>query len=398
MAAYALAGCGVNVAILEGKDPSRAKVCGGGLQLKAVHILPFDVKEVVEREIYGIIYQRRLRDRFTRRYSSPISYTVNRARFDNLLLKRAQECGATLFLGEKAISLEPAIGYTNNTRVFTERDVFDARVVVGADGAGSIVRSALNPGGIAPVQLGLICELKKERGNAHIPEDLFVIDWGTVPGGYAWIFPKEATLTAGAIVPRELAGTLNVYLRAFLERQGLKISEEQRLLAHPIPSRRLGEPIASSWGILAGDAAGLTDPFTGEGLYYALRSGQIAAHHVEKFLTGGNGSLLDYEGEIDAGLMQEIIVAGKMRSFFNTFSSYIHNLYRKNDRLWYSFCEVLRGDRTLEGLRRIRSIPPKPVLRYLERFTSWYEARQISRFRGSVMFKSMLSKEEALRC
>jgi geranylgeranyl reductase family protein len=382
MTAYALAKKGVNVAILEGKDPSIAKVCGGGLQLKAVRILPFGIEEVVERKISGMVFQRRLRDRFTRRYGSPVTYMVNRARFDNLLLRRAQEAGAILFLGEKALSLEPA---ADRTKVFTGRDAFDARTVVGADGAGSIVRRAINPGGIALVQMGLICELRKGAGNAHITEDVFIIDWGTVPGGYAWIFPKEATLTVGAMVPRELAGTLKSYLRVFLEKDGLKIKDE-RILAHPIPTRRLGEPIASGWGVLVGDAAGLTDPFTGEGLYYALRSGQIAAHHVARFLTGG-GRLLDYEDEIDMGLMQEIIMAGKMRSFFNTFSGYIHNLYRKNDRLWYAFCEVMRGDRTLEGLRRTRTIPPKPILRYLEKFTSWYEVREIGRFKNSAAFK-----------
>ncbi|MFQ5861660.1 MAG: geranylgeranyl reductase family protein [Candidatus Brocadiales bacterium] len=399
MTAYTLAKCGINVAILEGKStskPSRPKVCGGGLQLKAVRMLPFGVKEVVEREIYGMVFQRRLKSRFTRRYSLPISYTVNRARFDNLLLRYAQESGATLLLGERALSLEHAPNHVKQTKVFTERGVFGARVVVGADGAGSIVRRAINPGGIAQVQLGVICELEKDSSTKHIPGDLFIIDWGTVPGGYAWIFPKEATLTVGAMVPRELVRTLRAYLRAFLEKEGLKIRDE-RIRVHPIPTRRLGEPIASAWGVLVGDAAGLTDPFTGEGLYYALMSGQVAAHHVKKYLVRGNGSLLDYEKEIDTNLMQEIIVAGKMRSFFNTFSSYIHNLYRKNDRLWYAFCEVMRGDRTLEGLRRVRTRPPRPILRYLERFTSWYEARQISRFKDSATYKSTPLEERASR-
>lgn len=247
------------------------------------------------------------------------------------------------------------------------------------------MRRTINPSGIEWVQIGAICELKKGKSTEYIHDDLFVIDWGTVPGGYAWVFPKETTLTVGAMVPRELVRTLYTYLRVFLGKEGLGMGDE-RVLAHPIPTRRLGEPIASDWGLLVGDAAGLTDPFTGEGLYYALRSGQIAAHHVEKYLSGG-GNLLDYQAEIDNTLMQEIIVAGKMRSFFNTFSGYIHNLYRKNDRLWYAFCEVMRGDRTLEGLRRVRTRPPKPILRYLERFTSWYETRRISRFKESAIFK-----------
>lgn len=395
LTAYTLARKGIDVAVLDGKDPSVAKVCGGGLQVKAARILPFEVKEVVEREVHGMVFQRRLRDRFTRRYKEPISYMLNRARFDDLLLEHARDSGASVFTGEKVLSLEPAADGAHNTRVLTEGDVFEARMVVGADGAHSVVRRAINPGGIGWVQLGLICELKKNRGNSHIPEDLFIIDWGSVPGGYAWIFPKEATLTVGAMVPWELAGALRPYLLAVLKKEGLQVSGDERFLTHPIPTRRLGEPIAADWGLLVGDAAGLADPFTGEGLYYALRSGQIAAHHIARYLVGGEGGPAYYEGEIDTGLMQEIIVAGKMRSFFNTASRYIHNLYRRDDRLWHAFCEVLRGDRTLEGLRRVRTRPPRPVLRSLERFTSWYEARQIRRFKDSRKFRSMVSEEKA---
>ncbi|MCP4365330.1 MAG: geranylgeranyl reductase family protein [Planctomycetes bacterium] len=397
-AAYMLAGLGVNVAILECRDPSSPKVCGGGLQVKAASLLPFDVKEVVEREIYGMVFQRGLADRFTRRSKAPISYMLNRARFDNLLLGHAVESGVTLFADERALSIEPAAGRTQKTRISTRGGDFEARVVVGADGANSLVGRSIHPDGIAQVQLGIICELKKRGDNAHIPEDLFMVDWGTVPGGYAWTFPKEKTLTVGAMVPRELARTLNAYLKAYVEREGLSITDE-RLLAYPIPTRGEGEAIASAWGLLVGDAAGLTDPFTGEGLYYAIRSGQIAAAHVERFLAGSHndGGLFDYEAEIDSGLMQEIIVAGKMRSFFNTFSRYIHNLYRRNDRLWYAFCEVLRGDRTLEGLRRVRTRPPKPILRYLERFTSWYEAREISRFDESKAFAHVATEVYAAR-
>ncbi len=84
---------------MECRDPSSPKVCGGGLQVKAASLLPFDVKEVVEREIYGMVFQRGLTDRFTRRSKAPLSYMLNRARFDNLLLRHAVESGATLFAG-----------------------------------------------------------------------------------------------------------------------------------------------------------------------------------------------------------------------------------------------------------------------------------------------------------
>ncbi|HHT9155146.1 MAG TPA: geranylgeranyl reductase family protein [Candidatus Tripitaka sp. YC43] len=381
MAAYTLARDNFQVALIEKKRHPRPKPCGGGLQEKARRLLPFDVSGVVERVVSGMVFQLGLRDRFVRRSARPIVHNLGREPFDSLLVRKASEVGAAVIEGEGLVSLEYKEGCVS---LLTEHNRYLARVVIVADGAASIVRRAINPRGISQEAVGLICELEKGRGvlqyaPTSIPEDLFIVDWGTVPAGYAWIFPKEKTWTTGAMVPRALSKHLIGYLKAFLEKEGLKLDME-RIKAHPIPTRTPGEPISSRWGVLVGDAAGLTDPFTGEGLYYAIASGQRAAYWVKEHLQNG-ADLRLYEEDIDKGLMEEIIVAGKLRGFFNTFSGYIHGLYRRNDRLWMAFCEVMRGDRTLEGLRRVRTRPPAPILKYLERFTSWYESRQINGFK-----------------
>ncbi|HHT9117236.1 MAG TPA: geranylgeranyl reductase family protein, partial [Candidatus Hypogeohydataceae bacterium YC38] len=385
LAAYTLAKGGIDVAILEKEKVPRYKVCGGGLQGKSLRCLPFQVSEVVEREIFGMVFQLRLKNKFIRRYPLPISYNVNRERFDYLLLKHAQEAGAVLLQEAKVCSLEVS---RDSVKVFTERETLGGRVIIGADGAHSVVRKAINPKGSMQGQMGIICELKRGENTSHVPEDIYIIDWGTVPGGYAWIFPKEGILTTGAMVPLVLSGSLKGYLQAFLRGQGLGMGGE-RVLAHPIPTRGPGETISTTWGLLAGDAAGLTDPFTGEGLYYALRSGEMAARWAGEFLKSG-ADLRGYEEEIEQKLMPEIIIAWKLRNFFNTFSGYAHNLYKKNDRLWCSFCEMLRGEITLEeGVRRtgivtnLRNRPPQPIRGYIERFTAWYESRQIERFKRS---------------
>ncbi|HHT9132586.1 MAG TPA: geranylgeranyl reductase family protein [Candidatus Tripitaka californicus] len=383
IAAYTLARDNFQVALIEKKRHPRSKPCGGGLQEKARRLLPFDVSGVVERVVSGMVFQLGLKDKFTRRSTSPIVYNLSREPFDSLLVRKASEGGATVIEGEGLMSLEYKEGCVS---LLTENNRYLAKVVIGADGAASVVRRVINPRGISQEAIGLICELEKGRASASggqraltPPDDLFIIDWGTVPAGYAWIFPKEKTWTTGAMVPRSLSKHLIGYLKAFLEKEGLKLDME-RIKAHPIPTRTPGEPISSRWGVLVGDAAGLTDPFTGEGLYYAIASGQRAAYWVKEHLQRG-ADLRLYEEDIDKGLMEEIIVAGKLRGFFNTFSRYVHGLYRRNDRLWMAFCEVMRGDRTLEGLRRVRTRPPGPILRYLERFTSWYESRQVAKFK-----------------
>lgn len=377
IAAYHLARDNFQVALIEKKIHPRPKPCGGGLQEKARRLLPFGISEAVERVISGMVFQLGLKDRFIRRSAAPVAYNLSRERFDHFLVRQAVGAGTILIEGEGLRGLEFKEGHVS---LLTENNRFLAKVVIGADGAASVVRKVINPKGVAQETVGLIYELEKDNTFCSIPEDLFIIDWGTVPAGYAWIFPKERTLTTGVMAPKALSRHLVRYLDAFLEREGLRL-DRKKIKAYPIPTRTLGEPISSRWGILVGDAAGLTDPFTGEGLYYAIASGQRAAYWVKEHLQTG-ADLHLYEEDIDRGLMQEIVVAGKMRSFFNTFSRYIHNLYRRNDRLWMAFCEVMRGDRTLEGLRRVRTRPPGPIMGYLERFTSWYESRQISKFKS----------------
>jgi flavin-dependent dehydrogenase len=111
------------------------------------------------------------------------------------------------------------------------------------------------------------------RGAVHF-------DFGVIPGGYAWLFPKQKGISAGILSRGRPARKLRPHLMRYLVRNGLP-GEGGRLRSlrlHPIPYRpHRRNRYAEDRGLVVGDAAGLVDPVTGEGIFYALRSAQIAA-------------------------------------------------------------------------------------------------------------------------
>lgn len=102
---------------------------------------------------------------------------------------------------------------------------------------------------------------------------------------------------------------------------------------------------------MAGDAAGLTDPLTGEGIYYAVKSGKIAAEVCGKFLSGQTSTLADYSEAVNRLLMPELMEANRIKYLFNTFPGKIHRFVRDSERGWKAFCKVLRGERSYADVR-----------------------------------------------
>ncbi|WP_462186136.1 geranylgeranyl reductase family protein, partial [Frankia sp. CcWB2] len=126
------------------------------------------------------------------------------------------------------------------------------------------------------VDVGLEGEFVADPARAARWAGRMLIDWGPVPGSYGWVFPKGRVLTVGVIGDRAEGAALRAYYTRFVDRLGLTDLPRQHDSGHLTRVRAVGSPLRRGRVLVVGDAAGLLDPWTREGISFALRSGRPA--------------------------------------------------------------------------------------------------------------------------
>jgi geranylgeranyl reductase family protein len=356
LAAYTLARSGVSVLVLEKSSFPRYKVCGAGLTHKILEEIPFDVSPVFETAVRTIRFSAGLSEVFSRSTPDPMIYCTMRDRLDTFLLERATDAGARVVFGEKVIEV---IQSEAMAEVKTRNGIYRSRLVIGADGASSAVaRSAGLRRDIMP-GLAWEAEITASPEVVNRFSHTVFLDWGTFPGGYGWVFPKADHFSVGVGGPASLSKWMMPYYHRFMEYFSREITGEPRpeifttlsLKSWPIPVRTRKGPFHHGLILVTGDAAGLTDPLTGEGIYYAVRSGNLAARACLDYLGGKSSSLEPYSAAANDELMSELTEANSIRYIFNAVPLKIHRFVRDSDRAWRAFGKILRGERRYADVR-----------------------------------------------
>ncbi len=347
LAAYEAARAGCRVVILERAVFPRYKVCGAGLTHKILQEIPFDISPVLETAVKTVVFSSGFRDAFIRTSQEPLLYCTSRERLDSFLLEKAVEAGAQVIHGEHVTEVKQE---AETVTVITRTGTYRAKRVVGADGAsGNVARSAGLRENIEP-GLAWEAEVTVAPDRLRAFQETMFLDWGAFPGGYAWVFPKGDHLSIGVGGPAALSAWMKTYydqLVQFMERDhGLKILETRSNKAWPIPVRVKRSRFHSGNVLVAGDAGGLTDPLTGEGIYYAVRSGILAGRACAASLAGDSEAFENYTRLVNSELMSDLEAANRIRHIFNTVPERIHHFVRDSDRAWGAFGKILRGERT----------------------------------------------------
>ena len=289
--AYELAKKGVKVLILEKEKLPRDKVCAGGITVRAAKLIPFDFSAVTEGVIYGSRLSYNLKPKRVRRYSQPLAYMVTREIFDNWLAGQARAAGVTVAeeMPVERVKIQP-----QSVQVTLNAGTFETPLLVGADGANSVVVRSL---GIRKnFEYGLCLRSLIPTGKKILKdwEGLIGLDWG-IPGGYAWVFPKRGLLAVGAGSSYKVAARLKPYTERLISAYRLGEGKNQVIRGHLLPLRRPNQAISFQRILLVGDAAGMIDPLTGEGIYYGLRSVYLALDPLLAALNGKTTDLKQYE-------------------------------------------------------------------------------------------------------
>ena len=311
-AACVAAGAGARTLVLERAVHPRYKTCGGGLvgaSLAAVAALGVagPVGAVARDRVPAATFTHDGRRRFTRRAAAPLVAMVRREEFDDVLRRAAQAAGATVRQRATVRAVEQSA--TEVSLRLGDGSVVRAGTVVGADGSAGVTGRHVGVH-CGQVDLGLEVELPVPGPVRRDWRGRLLVDWGPLPGSYGWVFPKDDRLTVGVIAARGHGEPTRGYLRAFLDRLGLSGIEPAEDSGHLTRCRATGSPVRRGRVLVAGDAAGLLEPWTREGISYALRSGMAAG------TAAASGRLDGYEAELRRTLVPEMRAGQRLLAAF----------------------------------------------------------------------------------
>jgi flavin-dependent dehydrogenase len=223
--------------------------------------------------------------------------------------------------------------------------VLRAGTVVGADGSAGIVARHVGVR-IARTDLGLEVEL---AGVGAEWEDRVHLDWGRDPGTYGWVFPKGDRLTVGVIQRKGEGTATRDYLTRLVDGLGLADRERLHDSGHLTRWREPGSPVRRGRVLVAGDAAGLLEPWTREGISFALRSGIAAGVAAAG---GTEASLGGYERYVADALEPDQRSGARLLRLFERAPGAIHLAVTRTGAGARRFVRFSRGEASLRVLHR----------------------------------------------
>jgi geranylgeranyl reductase family protein len=350
-AATAAASAGARTAVLERAVHPRYKVCGGGLLGWSTAAAGIEIP--VRDQARSATFARDGRLAFTRRADRPLVAMVLRGEFDAALREHAVRSGAVVLERRLVRGIRAPAQV-----VLAGGEVLSADVIVGADGSAGV--SAQHVGvRYDQVDLGLERELAVPAATMARWQGRLLLDWGPLPGSYGWVFPKGDSLTVGVIAERGHGAATRAYLAEFVRRQGLGGATVSRDGGHLTKCRAAGSPLRRGRVIVAGDAAGLLEPWTREGISYALRSGAAAGRAAAAAVGAPEHTLDGYAASIQDTLIAEMDAGKRLYAAFRRRPAVFHALLATPPG-WRAFQDFCRGDLAFRGaldrvpLRRAR--------------------------------------------
>ena len=336
------AGAG-RVLLLEKAEMPRYKTCGGGLIGYSRRSLPAGFEIPVRQRIDAITFTLNGRKERTRRdRAGDLLLLVNRAEFDLALAKAAVEAGVVLRTGSAVTSVEQDEDGTA-VLLLADGERVLANAVVGADGSASRIARYVGVH-CGQVDLGLEAEIQVPQKVAEEWAGRVLVDWGPLPGSYGWVFPKGDVLTVGVINARGEGEATRKYYRDFIERLGLAQYPTVSDSGHLTRCREAGSPLSRGRVLVAGDAAGLLEPWTREGISFALRSGTLAGKSAAQ-LAGRPGATDDagYTAAVEEDLGAEMRAGSAMLKLFELHPGFYHRMVTMVPMAWKMFTDFCRG-------------------------------------------------------
>jgi menaquinone-9 beta-reductase len=364
--AFLLGSLGYDVLLIDQHTFPRSKLCGGLITHKTLRVLErvflCDLETLYREDVINFESDHfegfdRSR-RFAHETIDPPFHFVDRAVYDEYLLKKAKSTGITCVEGERVTDVEPA-----ECAVHTScGERYQYRYLIGADGVHSIVRRHFPEGKYQRYDWnrGLFTALEVFIARRDLPGSLAGVDhpalfFNYTHWGYAWLFPnrERVILGLGRLNGKD-PDSISQEFSAFVSDLGIEGSALPKERGWVVPyGNAISEP---AWKRIAlvGDAGGFADPIYGEGIFYAHRTGELAARAIDASMRTGENFERTYLASSRRYVLSEISCAKRLRNiiypwidrfpfypveaFFFLFQKYI--------------VESIHGDRSYRWFRR----------------------------------------------
>lgn len=314
-AGYLLSKFGLRVLLIDKSNFPRQKLCGGLLTFKTYELIKriftlssndFDKLINFSSKTFKLYYKDNL---LLDGESDKPFYFVERDKYDLFFVGKAKQQGAEIIEGERVVNFK----LSSKEIITSSQKRYKAKFIIGADGVNSIIRKNLP-----------IFDHQKWKNDLSIAIEIFVNDLnirephlylGFIDTGYGWIFPNrnKTIVGLGGLMKNQKENFVKK-IKDFLNKLDLKDSD--KIKGHLVPYGNFIEKPIYRNTILIGDAAGLVDPLLGEGIFYAHRSGEIAAWSIYYHLKEKHELEYVYVRLLEKYLLPQLKYAKKVRKMF----------------------------------------------------------------------------------
>ena len=306
-AAYDLCANKRTVLLVDKHEFPREKACAGGLTPKTLRALRYPVKPIIKSVCNNLIVGKGMRQKTLFKSRHPICAMTVRSQFDAFCLEKTIKTGACFLVVKHIDRIDETDAYVD---LITDEGTIRTKYLVGADGVNSRVRKLTHE--FNEVRKGFAVEAILPLDKKPVPE--MELDFGGIAFGYGWVFPKDDHLNVGLYSSLGFEKlTKQKLIRYVKSRFGCDTVEQVR--GYPIGTGGWNYTPRRNRIILAGDAAGLADPLLGEGIYNAVKSGQMAAAAVDQALPEGIGIGPVYN-DLIAGIKKDLIICRRTARWF----------------------------------------------------------------------------------
>ncbi len=353
-AASVLSQTGLKVLALEREMFPRYKVCAGGITGHCLRTLGIDPVLITESQITRIKVDYRFFREIIVDFSEPIMITSRRENFDTALLDLARSHGASIKLGEYVTQVK---SYDAHVEAISNRNTYTASYIVGADGVNGVTRKTICKR-LRKLLPSVEAEIEYPDSIIEKIQSEILIDLGVVRAGYGWIFPKKNIISVGLSglfhQKTEMESAFQQLLRRIPGKWNGNILMKR---SHPIPVYDPDLVFADGRIFLTGDAAGLVDPFLGEGIFYAVHSGREAGRWIIKSITDKQSHSSSYVEAIHSRIGTELQLAQRLAYWVYRIPFVFHLLASRNPQILKSFGNCLQEENTYLKLRNTLQSP-----------------------------------------